>query len=226
MGRGGSTAMLVDHHCHLDAKDFAADLDGVVARARAAGVGLMVSISMHIRRLGETLAIAEAYPDVFCSVGTHPALRSHRTRHSRGGNRAPRRASQDRGDRRGRARLLLRQQPARGAGGRSAQAHRRGAGDAAAARHPCARRRRRHRRDPGGGDGEEALPGRAALLHRGAGPRPAGARPGAIHLLLRHLDVQEVGRAARHCCGRAHRPRAGGDGCTVPCTGQASGQAQ
>ena len=64
--------MLVDHHCHLDAKDFAADRDGVVARARAAGVGLMVSISMHIRRLDETLRIAEAYPDVFCSVGTHP----------------------------------------------------------------------------------------------------------------------------------------------------------
>jgi TatD DNase family protein len=64
--------MLVDHHCHLDAKDFAADRDGVVARARAAGVGLMVSISMHICRLDETLRIAEAYPDVFCSVGTHP----------------------------------------------------------------------------------------------------------------------------------------------------------
>jgi TatD DNase family protein len=64
--------MLVDHHCHLDASDFAGDLDGVVARARAAGVGAMVSISMHVRRLGETLEIANKYENVFSSVGTHP----------------------------------------------------------------------------------------------------------------------------------------------------------
>ena len=64
--------MLVDHHCHLAVPEFAADLDGVIARARAAGVGAIVSISMHVRRLGETLKIAEAYPNVFSSVGTHP----------------------------------------------------------------------------------------------------------------------------------------------------------
>jgi TatD DNase family protein len=64
--------MLVDHHCHLDAPDFAADVDVVVGRAKSAGVGLIVTISMLIGRLGDTLRIAEAYPDVFCSVGTHP----------------------------------------------------------------------------------------------------------------------------------------------------------
>jgi TatD DNase family protein len=64
--------MLVDHHCHLDSKDFAADLDGVIARANAAGVGILLSISMHIRRLAETLNIAEAHPRIFSSVGTHP----------------------------------------------------------------------------------------------------------------------------------------------------------
>jgi TatD DNase family protein len=64
--------MLVDHHCHLDVPEFAADLDGVVGRAKAAGVGAIVSISMLMRRLGDTLRIAEAYPKVFCSVGTHP----------------------------------------------------------------------------------------------------------------------------------------------------------
>ena len=66
------TAMLVDHHCHLDAPDFAADLDGVVGRARAAGVGPIVTISTLVGRLAATLKIAEAYPNVFCSVGTHP----------------------------------------------------------------------------------------------------------------------------------------------------------
>jgi TatD DNase family protein len=64
--------MLVDHHCHLDAAEFAGDRNGVVARARAAGVGPMVTISMHARRLAETLRIAEAYPDIYASVGTHP----------------------------------------------------------------------------------------------------------------------------------------------------------
>jgi TatD DNase family protein len=64
--------MLVDHHCHLDVPDFAADLDGVVGRAAAAGVGIIVSISMHVRRLADSLKIAETYPNVFSSVGTHP----------------------------------------------------------------------------------------------------------------------------------------------------------
>lgn len=64
--------MLVDHHCHLDFPQFAADLDGIVARAHEAGVGTMVTISTRIRRLDDILAIAERYPDVWCSVGTHP----------------------------------------------------------------------------------------------------------------------------------------------------------
>ncbi|HEY7549022.1 MAG TPA: TatD family hydrolase [Hyphomicrobiaceae bacterium] len=64
--------MLVDHHCHLDYPDFADDLDGVVGRARAAGVGLLVSISTRIRRFDGLLRIAEAHDNVLCSVGTHP----------------------------------------------------------------------------------------------------------------------------------------------------------
>lgn len=64
--------MLVDHHCHLDFPQFAAERDQVIARAAAAGVGVIVTISTSIRRLPELLKIAEAYPNVFCSVGTHP----------------------------------------------------------------------------------------------------------------------------------------------------------
>ena len=64
--------MLVDSHCHLDFPDFADDLDGIVARARAAGVARMVTISTRVRRLPDLLAIADRFPDVFCSVGTHP----------------------------------------------------------------------------------------------------------------------------------------------------------
>ena len=64
--------MLVDSHCHLDFPDFADDLDAIVARAGAAGVGRIVTISTRVRRLGGLLAIAERFPDVYCSVGTHP----------------------------------------------------------------------------------------------------------------------------------------------------------
>jgi TatD DNase family protein len=64
--------MLVDHHCHLDFPQFATDRAGVLARARAAGVDRVVTISTRIRRLDDLLAIAAAHEDVYCSVGTHP----------------------------------------------------------------------------------------------------------------------------------------------------------
>lgn len=64
--------MLVDSHCHLDFPDFADDLDGIVARARARGIGRMVTISTRVRRHDEVLAIARRFDDVLCSVGTHP----------------------------------------------------------------------------------------------------------------------------------------------------------
>src|ERR1700755_331466 len=64
--------MLVDSHCHLDFPDFADDLAGIVARASDAGVGRIVTISTRVKRLGELLEIAERFPNVYCSVGTHP----------------------------------------------------------------------------------------------------------------------------------------------------------
>src|SRR5215470_19078074 len=64
--------MLVDSHCHLDFPDFSGELDAVVGRARAAGVGRIVTISTRIKRHGALIAIAEQYDDVFCSIGTHP----------------------------------------------------------------------------------------------------------------------------------------------------------
>ena len=64
--------MLVDSHCHLDFPEFAEDLEAIVARAEAAGVGRIVTISTRVRRLPALLAIAERFPNVYCSVGTHP----------------------------------------------------------------------------------------------------------------------------------------------------------
>ena len=64
--------MLIDSHCHLDFPELAGDLDAVLARAGAAGVGLMVTISTRVRRFNELIALVEARDNVFCSVGTHP----------------------------------------------------------------------------------------------------------------------------------------------------------
>jgi len=64
--------MLVDSHCHLDFPDFASELDAVVARARAAGIGRLVTICTRVRKHAQVLAVAEKFPEIFCSVGTHP----------------------------------------------------------------------------------------------------------------------------------------------------------
>ncbi len=64
--------MLIDSHCHLDFDALSTDLDGVLARAAAAGVVGMVTISTWVEKFGAIAAIAEAHDNVWCSVGTHP----------------------------------------------------------------------------------------------------------------------------------------------------------
>jgi len=64
--------MLIDSHCHLDFQAFSGRVPDVLARARAAGVGRMVTISTHVRRWETYRALAEAHAHVFCTVGTHP----------------------------------------------------------------------------------------------------------------------------------------------------------
>jgi TatD DNase family protein len=64
--------MLVDSHCHLEFPDFAPERKAVIDRARAAGVGHMLTISTRVRRFDEIARIAEAHDDISCSLGTHP----------------------------------------------------------------------------------------------------------------------------------------------------------
>lgn len=64
--------MLVDSHCHLNFPDFKDDLDGVVERARAAGVRVMQTICTEMAEFDEVHGIAQRYDDVYCSVGVHP----------------------------------------------------------------------------------------------------------------------------------------------------------
>jgi TatD DNase family protein len=64
--------MLVDSHCHLDFPQLISDIDGVVARAEEAGVGMMLTISTALSRFDGVLAIAERFDNIYCTVGVHP----------------------------------------------------------------------------------------------------------------------------------------------------------
>lgn len=64
--------MLVDSHCHLNFPEFKADVEGVVARAKAAGVGVMQTICTEMAEFDEVYAIAERFEGVYASVGVHP----------------------------------------------------------------------------------------------------------------------------------------------------------
>jgi TatD DNase family protein len=64
--------MLVDSHCHLDFPELEQDRAGVIARAKAAGVTSMVTISTRVAKFATYAAIAESDPDIWCTVGTHP----------------------------------------------------------------------------------------------------------------------------------------------------------
>ena len=64
--------MLVDSHCHLNYKGLVEDQQGVLDRAREAGVTAMLNISTREREWGEVIGVADRESDVWASVGIHP----------------------------------------------------------------------------------------------------------------------------------------------------------
>ena len=65
-------APFVDSHCHLTYGTLAKEPEAVVARARAVGVGGMLTISTKLETFQDVLAMAERFEEVWASVGTHP----------------------------------------------------------------------------------------------------------------------------------------------------------
>lgn len=63
--------MLIDSHCHLDYFT-PMELPGILDRARAAGVGELVTIGVTMTQSARLPVMAEAHPDVWCTVGVHP----------------------------------------------------------------------------------------------------------------------------------------------------------
>lgn len=64
--------MLIDSHVNLHAPAFDEDRDAVIARARAAGIGAMLTICDRPDRLPAVLAVADAHPDIWATAGVHP----------------------------------------------------------------------------------------------------------------------------------------------------------
>jgi TatD DNase family protein len=64
--------MLIDSHVNLHAPQFAEDQAEVIARARAAGVAMMLTISDKVSSFEAVHAVAMAHDDIWCTVGTHP----------------------------------------------------------------------------------------------------------------------------------------------------------
>lgn len=64
--------MLIDSHVNLHAPQFDEDRDAVIARARRAGVGLMVEISDKLSTFEATHALAMAHAGIWATVGVHP----------------------------------------------------------------------------------------------------------------------------------------------------------
>jgi TatD DNase family protein len=64
--------MLIDSHVNLHAPQFAEDQAQVIDRARAAGVGLMLTISDKVSSFEAVHAIAMAHDEIWATVGTHP----------------------------------------------------------------------------------------------------------------------------------------------------------
>lgn len=64
-------AMWIDTHCHLDAQEFEADRDAVVARARAAGVTMMVLPAVHVAHFEGAARAAQRYGLAY-ALGLHP----------------------------------------------------------------------------------------------------------------------------------------------------------
>lgn len=74
--------MLIDTHCHIDVEEFAADRDGVIARARAAGVVAQVVPGVTQAGWAHLLQVCRRHPGLYPALGMHPVyLDEHRPEH-------------------------------------------------------------------------------------------------------------------------------------------------
>ena len=69
--------MLIDTHAHIQMTEFDADREETLARAKTAGIELMVTVGYHLEASQRAVEAAQRYPQVFASVGIHPHDAKH-----------------------------------------------------------------------------------------------------------------------------------------------------
>jgi TatD DNase family protein len=63
---------MIDTHCHLTDPRLLEQLDGVISRAKAAGVVRMITIGTSVQDAQAAIALCRGRDDVRCAVGIHP----------------------------------------------------------------------------------------------------------------------------------------------------------
>jgi len=63
---------LIDTHCHLTFDDLARDIEGVIARSRAAGVTEWITVGTNLQQNRKAIEFAERFENMYAAVGIHP----------------------------------------------------------------------------------------------------------------------------------------------------------
>ena len=64
--------MFIDSHCHIDFPDFSEGVMPLLENMRLAQVDAALCVSVNLENFPRVLAVAEAHPNLYASVGVHP----------------------------------------------------------------------------------------------------------------------------------------------------------
>jgi TatD DNase family protein len=66
--------MLVDSHAHIQGKEYAGEVEAVIARARSAGVETIIAVggAGDMSSNTEAIQLATTFPNIYATVGMHP----------------------------------------------------------------------------------------------------------------------------------------------------------
>jgi TatD DNase family protein len=66
--------MLIDSHAHIQGKEYAGEVEAVIARSREAGVEKIIAVggAGDMSSNTEAIALAASYSDIYATVGMHP----------------------------------------------------------------------------------------------------------------------------------------------------------
>ncbi|MCL2474119.1 MAG: TatD family hydrolase [Alphaproteobacteria bacterium] len=64
--------MIIDSHCHLEFPGLVENKAEVIARAKSAGVSIMLNVSTKKQLMEQVIGTADEYKEVYASAGIHP----------------------------------------------------------------------------------------------------------------------------------------------------------